>query len=81
MMMTVALLGVLPGLICLGLGYLTRRPWIVFAIMVLIALPLAFFQSPLGPIGPAMFALAVAGLLIGAIVAWLLRRVATQTPR
>ena len=69
MLVTVVIFAIVPAAITYCAGHLTARPWASLALMAALALPLNFINSPLGPIGPATFALVLVGSLTGAIAA------------
>lgn len=73
MLLTIVILGIVPAAISDCAGRLSGRPWTSLAIMAVLTLPLNLFNSPLGPMGSAMFATALAGSLVGALAARFLR--------
>ena len=76
MLATIVIFTLIPAAISFCAGRLSGRPWASVAIMAALALPLAFLNSPLGPIGPALFVLVLVGLLVGGVSARFLRRFA-----
>jgi hypothetical protein len=73
MLLSVVIFGLIPALVSYCAGRLSGRPWTSLAIMTALATPLNLFNTALGPMGSAMFALVLIGLLAGALAARFLK--------
>jgi hypothetical protein len=64
---------VMSGLLSFILGWLSGRPWVVMAILMVIMSPIGL--STLGlPVARLMFGLWLIGVGAGAVTAWMFRR-------
>jgi hypothetical protein len=73
MLLTVVIFAIVPAAVSYCAARLSNRPWTCLAVIAALSLPLNLFNSPLGPIGSAMFALVLGGALAGALAARFLK--------